>query len=190
MLFPQTFLARPSDPRSTSTQIRCPNTLPSPSLLPPLLILPPTPNHLPLLPHHQLPLLPLLPLNRSLQKRIVPRQIPKRVVDHVAHPFDLRLASPPDVGFGPLGLRAGAGAAGEGEGARGRIACAGWEVWVWGMGGVCGGGVVAGEVCCGHCWAGRGFVAGVYGLSGWRCCGCWCDCLFAFGDVDGFGGWL
>ena len=129
----------------------------NPSLPPSLLILLPTPNQLPLLPHHQPCLLLLLPLNRLLQLRVVPCQVPKRSIDHVPQFIDLRVVLRSGVRFSILSLLARTGAAWEGERLRRRVGRPCWEVRVPGFGGLGDGGVVAGECCSGHRgWRGLG----------------------------------
>lgn len=127
-----------------------------PQSFPPLPILPPTPQHLPLHPHHQPTLLLLLPLNRPLQIRIIPRQTPQRPIDHLPQAFDLRVIARSDVALCEPGSLARAGAAAEGERCGGRVGGAVWEVWVGAVVGCGDGGVGAGEGCC--CW---------------HCCWCW-----------------
>lgn len=107
-------------------QLQIPN-----HLLPSILKRPPTPNQLPLLRHHQPRLLTLLFLNCSLQIRIIPREMPKRILNHLPHTIDPRVIIRSDIRFGVLGLRAGAGSAGEGKGRGGRIGRAVWEVRDW-----------------------------------------------------------
>lgn len=134
-------------------QPRIPQHLTPPPLLPSLLIRPPTSYQLPLLLHHQKILLFLLPLNRSLQIRIIPRQMRQRILNHVPHSINPRPILRSNIRFYVPGLRAGASAAGEREGVWGRVGRAGGEVGVSGSRGVSDGGVGAGECCRRwHCW--------------------------------------
>ena len=98
----------------------------------------------------------MLPPNRLLQIRVIPRQAPKRFLDHLPQFLDPRVVVRFDVALGELGFVARAGAASKGEVLRGRVGRASWEVWVGWVGGVCDSGVGAGEG--GRCWhfCGRG----------------------------------